>query len=96
LQIMNATEDTQHYRVAASGLAQMSHDLQGSVSLGPAQARWVVLAVRVPPEVALQAGPGSHGMQFEVGQLPAADAAVSASLAATRTVVEKSSFVVPR
>ncbi len=93
LQIMNATEDTQHYRVAASGLAQMKHDLQGSVSLGPAQARWVVLAVRVPPEVAAQAGAGSHAMQFEVSQLPAAAPAPSAP---PRTLVEKSSFVVPR
>ena len=60
------------------------------VSLAPAEARWVVLAVRVPPEVANEAGAGSHAIQFDVS--PAAGSPAGAQ----RHVVEKSTFMVPR
>ena len=90
LQIMNATEQAQRYRVAVSGLPQMSHDLRGEVSLEPAQARWVALAVRVPPEVAAQVGAGSHSMAFRISLVDPSDPAAAAQ------VVEKSTFVLPR
>ena len=90
LQIMNATEQPQRYRVAVSGLPQMSHDLRGEVSLAPAEARWVALAVRVPPEVAASGASGSHAMAFEVGLV-----GESADAPAVQ-VVEKSTFVLPR
>ena len=105
LQIMNATEQPQHYRVRASGLPGMAQDLRRDVAVGPAGAEWVALAVRVPPEVAAQVGPGSHAMNFEVAIVPgSADTPNSpnspnspASPAAPgRSVVEKSTFIVPR
>ena len=91
LQIMNATEQPQRYTVAAAGLPGMTQDRQAEVALAPAEARWIALAVRVPPEVAVRAGPGSHPMQFTV------TGAAGPSLAATASqVVERSTFVVPR
>ena len=90
LQIMNATEHTQRYRVQASGLPQMSHDLRGDITLAPAEARWVPVAVRVPPEAAVQAGAGSHGMSFDVERLTDPESPTA------RHVVEKSTFIVPR
>ena len=90
LQIMNATEAIQHYRVAATGLPGMAHDLKQTLALGPAQARWVALAVRVPPEAAAQAGPGSHPMHFAVELIP------DNAKATPQRVLEKSTFIVPR
>ncbi len=90
LQIMNTTEQPQRYRLNASGLPQMTHDLRADVAVGPAQAQWVVLSVRVPPEAATQAGAGSHGMSFDVSQIP------NSPTLPQRHVVEKSTFMVPR
>ena len=91
LQIMNATEATQHYRVAVKGLPGMALAGGGeSVEVQPAEARWVTAAVRVPPETAAQVGPGAHAIEFDVERLPQqpGDTAVHS--------VEKSTFVVPR
>ncbi len=90
LQIMNATEQAQRYRVRASGLPQLAIDLTAEVSVDAAQARWVPVAVRVPPQVAAEAGSGSHRIDFVVETVPAA------ADAETRRVSEKSTFIVPR
>jgi polyferredoxin len=90
LQIMNTTESQQRYRIGVVVLPQLALDLKGDMTLGCAEARWVAVAVRVPPEVAAQAGSGSHGMRFEVNRL--GDAAQGAA----HQVVEKSTFMVPR
>jgi cytochrome c oxidase accessory protein FixG len=91
LQIMNTTESVQRYRIAAAGLASMATDPKAEVAVEAAQARWVVVAVRVPPEVAAQAGPGSHKVEFTIERLGIADRAQS-----SYTLVEKSTFMVPR
>ena len=90
LQIMNATEAAQRYRVVATGLPSIAQDLRRDVAVGPAEARWVAVAVRVPPAVAAQAGAGSHAMQFEVNLVP------QEAGAQARSVIEKTTFVVPR
>ncbi len=90
LQLMNATESPLRLRIQASGLPRMAQDPQAAVDLAPAEARWVALAVRVPPEVAAQAGAGSHPLSFDVG--PSSDAPAAEG----RHVVEKSTFMVPR
>ena len=90
LQIMNATEQPMTLRVQAAGLPRMASDIKAAVALQPAEARWVVVAVRVPPEVAAEAGAGSHAIQFDVS-------AVSGSAGGSpHHVVEKSTFMVPR
>ena len=90
LQIMNATESVQRYRLNASGLPQMATDLRGDIIVEPAQARWVAIAVRVPPEAAATAGPGSHVMHFLIERVQETPGDSSA------TLQEKSTFMVPR
>jgi cytochrome c oxidase accessory protein FixG len=84
LQVMNATERLQTVRVAASGIEGLQVVPQPSFTLAGAEARWVPVAVRVPPEAAAAVGAGSHTIHFEVvatGDPP---------------VIEKSTFLVPR
>ena len=90
LQIMNATEQTQHYRVAVKGMPQIRLDGSDALEVQPAQARWMSVAVRVPPDSAAASGAGAHPIEFEVQRL-SPDAGTPAM-----TTVEKSTFVVPR
>ncbi len=86
LQIMNATESPQRYRLEAQGLPGLALSQARTVELGPAEARWVAVALRLPPEVAAQTQPGAHPMHWRItrdGEHP-------------ETVVEKSTFVLPR
>jgi cytochrome c oxidase accessory protein FixG len=91
LQIMNTTESVQRYRIGAAGLPSMATDLKAEVVVEPAQARWVAVAVRVSPEAAAQAGPGSHRLEFVVERVGVAAEALS-----SYKLVEKSTFMVPR
>jgi cytochrome c oxidase accessory protein FixG len=86
LQLMNATEDGKHLRVSVTGMQGIDLAQPMELDLGPAQARWVTLAVRVPHAAAQAAGPGAHPIKFEV-----VESATRHSL-----VSEKSTFVVPR
>jgi cytochrome c oxidase accessory protein FixG len=90
LQIMNTTEQIQHYHVAASGLAKMVAEVPPSLEVGPAQALWVPVSLRVPPAVAETAGTGAHPIEFTVQRM------VGAVADATSVQSEKSTFVVPR
>jgi IG-like fold at C-terminal of FixG, putative oxidoreductase len=87
---MNATESPMKLKVQAAGLPRMANDMKAEVALRPAEARWVVMAVRVPPEVAAEAGAGSHAIQFDVS------AAAGAAGGNAYHVIEKSTFMVPR
>jgi cytochrome c oxidase accessory protein FixG len=89
LQIMNATESAQRYRVEASGLAGLALQAPVDVALSPAEARWVTVALRLPPEAAAQAGAGAHTVHFDIERVASADEAA-------RSLDEKSTFVVPR
>ncbi|HET7868691.1 MAG TPA: cytochrome c oxidase accessory protein CcoG, partial [Burkholderiaceae bacterium] len=86
LQVMNATERAQHYRFGVQGLPGVQLAQPTEVEVLPAQARWVTLAVQVPPQAAQELKPGSHPIRFEV-------AAVGDD--ATR-VSERSTFLIPR
>ena len=89
VQIMNASENTQRYRVGVEQLPQALVEGGQDLVLGPAEARWVPISVRVSPDVAGRMGSGAHGMTLLVEQLrqgsePQVD------------VREKSTFMVPR
>jgi cytochrome c oxidase accessory protein FixG len=90
LQIMNVTERDQRYSLAASGLDGLALAQPVVLQLGPAEARWVSVALRVPPETAGRAGSGAHEIHFEIRREAAAADEPAASLQ------EKSTFVVPR
>jgi len=86
LQLMNATEQPQHYRVDVQGIAGAALAQASEIDVAPAQARWITVAVRVPPQSASALGPGAHPIRFQIATAGDASSAVS----------EKSTFVVPR
>jgi polyferredoxin len=90
LHLMNATEAPQRYRISVQGLPDIAVPGQVSAQAAPAEAVWVTVPARIPPQVAAAAGPGVHPIVFEVEQLPARadEPAVRAS--------SKSTFIVPR
>ena len=89
LQLMNATEHAQRYRVTVSGLPDVRVLGRSEVDLGPAQARWLPLAVQVSAEAAARMGAGAHGVTFEIERLPSPGEA-------SARVAERSTFVIPR
>ena len=82
LQIMNATEQPQHYRIGAEGLPGLAVASEAEFSVEAAQSRWVAVRLQVPYG---SAEPGSHPIHFHVGT-SSGEAHVS----------EKSAFLMPR
>jgi cytochrome c oxidase accessory protein FixG len=89
LQVMNATESPQRYRVSVEGMPEAVVSGRSEFEVGPAEARWLPVSVRVPPASARQAGPGAHALGFRIERLPHGDEPAA-------HVQEKSTFVVPR
>ena len=89
LQIMNATELRQQYRVSADGLPGLALREPVVVDVAPTEARWVSVALRVPPEAAAQARAGAHPIHFGIERV------ATPSDPAYRER-EKSTFVIPR
>jgi cytochrome c oxidase accessory protein FixG len=89
LQFMNATERLQTYRVSVSGLAQATVVGRSEIVLEPAQARWLPLAVQIPPQTVEQLGPGTHTLAFQIERVAAAGEAPV-------RVTEHSTFIIPR
>ena len=89
LQIMNASEQPQRYRIAVGGLPEMALVRSEEVEVGPAAARWVPVAVQLSPQAARAAGPGAHRIDFEIIQVPQ-----GGGTEWQRS--ERSTFVVPR
>ncbi len=90
LQIMNTTEDVQHYRVRATGLPDLTVAVLTDIRIDPAQAAWVPLALRVPPQVAERSGAGAHKIEFTIERVETQPGAPP------RSQIEKSTFMVPR
>ncbi|PHM21783.1 MAG: cytochrome c oxidase accessory protein CcoG [Curvibacter sp. PD_MW3] len=84
LQVMNATETVQHYKITVAGLPglQLASDQDSLVTVDPTEARWVVIRAQLPYEAA---APGSHPIHFEI-----------AAQDTPAHVSEKSVFLVPR
>jgi len=91
LQIMNATELSQHYRVTAEAEGLPGLQLRGpvDVEVAPTQARWLSVGLRVPPETAANHAPGAHEIHFTIERL-------ATNQEAARSLREKSTFVLPR
>jgi cytochrome c oxidase accessory protein FixG len=82
LQVMNATEQPQRYRIGASGLDGLALASPAELEVGPAESRWLAVRLQIPYG---SAAPGSHPIEFEVSD------------ASGQThVSEKSVFLVPR
>ncbi|HWU82169.1 MAG TPA: cytochrome c oxidase accessory protein CcoG [Methylophilaceae bacterium] len=71
LQIMNASEEPQGYRLHATGLADLqlltdAADASGAIRVDGAAARWISLRLRVPDG---RLTPGSHPVVFEIDNM---------------------------
>jgi cytochrome c oxidase accessory protein FixG len=88
LQIMNASESAQRFKIAVAGLPGARVVVASELEVAPTEARWVPVSVQVPHAAAAALGPGVHPMQFEIARVTPGH-----ELAAIR---EKSTFVVPR
>ena len=83
LQIMNATEQPQHYQISVSGLEGLElHMAEPKIEIDVAQSRWIVIRLQIPYG---SASAGSHPVKFEI------KAVESGAI-----VTEKSLFLVPR
>jgi cytochrome c oxidase accessory protein FixG len=82
LQIMNATEGTQRYRISARGLEGLEVASESEIDIGPAESRWVAVRLQVPYG---SAAPGSHTVFFDIQ-----------AQGDKAQVAEKSVFLVPR
>jgi len=82
LQVMNALETTQHYRITATGLPGLTLASEGAFSVDATQARGVPVTLQLPYEAA---SPGSHEIHF-----------VIEAVNSPGRVIEKSVFLVPR
>jgi len=97
LQIMNAAEERQHYRIAVSGLPGMQIVGQPEVVVEAAEALWVTVDVQLPFAAAQQAGPGAHPIEFKVLRLSAGEhGGHDEHDAPAIEISEKSTFLVPR
>ena len=88
LQVMNATESVQRYRVTVQGLDGATVASRPHFEVGPAEARWLPLSVQIGPEAASRLGAGAHRVVFSIERLDDGDEPAR--------VQEKSTFVVPR
>ncbi|ANH66532.1 cytochrome c oxidase accessory protein CcoG [Mitsuaria sp. 7] len=97
LQVMNAAESTQRFVLDAQGIAGLRvQSPTGELTLGPAEARWVTVALRLPPEAARALGSGAHPMLFAVRRVASSGEPAETAETAERALLEKSTFVVPR
>jgi cytochrome c oxidase accessory protein FixG len=90
VQVMNATELTQSYRVVASGIDGVQVTPAEPFTVAPAEARWLPLSVRVPPQSAEWQGAGAHVVQLHVERLAEQAGAAPVEL------IEKTTFMIPQ
>ena len=82
LEVMNATESVQNYRITANGLPGLALGSEGMLTVAPTESRGLTVTLQLPYE---GAAPGSHAIYFEIE-----------ALNTTGHVTEKSVFLVPR
>ncbi len=82
LQVMNATESTQNYRITANGLPGLLLASESTISVNATESRWVPVTLQLPYE---GASAGSHEIHFEVE-----------AINSPGRVIEKSVLLVPR
>jgi cytochrome c oxidase accessory protein FixG len=87
LHVMNASEVQRQFRITATGLPGLQLHGGGSLALGPSEARWMPLSLRLQPQdlSATDQKPGSHPIQIHIE-----------SLTDGQQRVEKSVFWMPR
>ncbi len=82
LQVMNASEQEQRYRISARGLPGLAITTPSELTVASTEAVWVVVRLQAPPDAA---EPGLHKIHFDIQ-----------SLNVPGTLDEDSKFMVPR
>ena len=82
LQVMNATEAKQDYRISVTGLDGVVLASDEQFSVAATESRWIAVRVQLPYE---GAQPGSHPIRFDITEI-----------GSNKHVGEKSVFLVPR
>ena len=82
IQVMNATESDQRYKISVAGLPGLLITSEDTISIGSTQAGTMAVRVQAPPEAA---APGSHEIHF-----------VIESLDSPGRLDEKSTFMIPQ
>ncbi len=82
LQVMNATEATQHYKITVTGLPGLAVTSDNTLVVESTQQRRLAVRVQAPFEAA---APGTHPIEFQIE-----------SLDTPGNLVEKSVFMIPR
>ncbi|MEX8502513.1 MAG: cytochrome c oxidase accessory protein CcoG [Leptothrix ochracea] len=90
LQIMNATEEKQVYRVTASGIHGYKIVPDELIKVAATEAEWVTLTVELPFEIAKNEGPGIKAVHFDVHRVN------NSGVGEEVVVHEKSTFMIPR
>ena len=83
LQVMNASELPQRYRITAQGLPGLEVASEATVTVAATQSLWVPVRLQL---AAADLAPGSHPIHFKIQALDLADA----------HLLEKSIFLIPR
>jgi len=96
VQLMNGTERTQRFHISVEGLDGASLSQWSDVDLAPTEARWVPLAVQLPPQAAAALGAGAHPLRFRIALLADAASHAADDDLAQAERREKSTFVIPR
>jgi cytochrome c oxidase accessory protein FixG len=83
VQLMNASEAAQRFSISAQGLPGLAVvPAVHGVEVGPAEGRWIALALRLPPGGAIS--PGAHPVQLKIER------------EGGEAILEKTTFVLPR
>ncbi|MFN3415662.1 MAG: cytochrome c oxidase accessory protein CcoG [Caldimonas sp.] len=89
LQIMNALEQAQRYRVSVSGLEGLRVVSDPQIEVDRAAARWLAVRVQLPPDSAEPLRGRSSPIEFRIDRLAQGGEP-------ERSVFERSTFLVPR
>jgi len=96
VQLMNGTERTQRFHISVEGLDGATLSQWSDVDLAPTEARWVPLAVQLPPQAAAALGAGAHPLRFRIALLADAASHAAGDDIAQAERHEKSTFLIPR
>jgi cytochrome c oxidase accessory protein FixG len=82
LQFMNASEQTQQYRLSVKGIPNIMVSSEQVIAVKATESRWVPLRLQIPPEAASN---GSHPIEIDIEQMSSG-----------QHLSERAAFLIPR
>ena len=96
LQLMNATEQPQRFRVEVEGLPGATVHAWSDVDLAATESRWVPVAVQIAAAGGERARAGAHPFAFRIRLVAPGSGDGAGAAPRTAELHEKSTFIVPR